>query len=409
MVNQREVSPWVWAIMVQALLSRCVLLSDMEYKFDEQEAVSLIARADLAHWTPLGPVSGHAKIAHSSGFHYLLHCLAPYYEPLGIVATIAALNAVAIAVGVFLLRESKRYVYTFALCSTSLALILGSRKIWTPDLQAAWVCLSIGLLGLSISRTQLRAFPLAACSAFCLVMVGHMYLPGVYVAAVGCAAVCLAFITTRRWLHLVGWISGAVLGWSTFIPWAIAMLRRVPGTHAAAAPTRVYDLERWLSALRTGLTIHTPYDVYQLYLAPEREWIQRSQSCPWLGSTLVLIWAACCAGLVVFAFAIWTTVARWRAAFRDPLTLTAIALLLTMPLALYLAGLGTYLHYWLATIPFYYYWISWAVVRSARVWRWLVIGLCSSSLLAAVSFAGLVHKYDGLPGEYGQSYGSKRD
>lgn len=395
--------------MTQALLSRCVLLSDMEFKSDEEEAVSLIAHADLARWSPLGPVSGHAKIAHSSGFHYLLHCLAPFDEPLSIVATIAAFNAFAIAIGAFLLRGSKRYVYTFALCSTSLALILGSRKIWTPDLQAAWVCLSIALLGLSVGSSQPRALFLAALSAFCLVMVGHMYLPGVYVAAVGCAAAFLAFATTRRWLHLAGWTAGAVLGWSTFVPWALAMLRGVPGTRAEHEATRVYDLERWLSALRTGLTVHTPYDVYQLYLAPEQAWIRRNQSCPWLNSTLVLMGAACCVGLIVFALAIWTAIARWRAVLRDPLLLTAIALLLTMPLALYLAGLGTYLHYWLATIPFYYYWISWAVVRRARVCRWLVIGLCSSSLLAAIGFTGLVHKNNGLPGEYGQSYGSKRD
>lgn len=409
MANERETSPWIWAIMAQALLSRCVLLSDMEYKSDEEETVRLIARAELAHWSPLGPVSGHAKIAHSSGFHYVLHSLAPFDEPLGIVATIAALNAVAIALGVFWLRDSKRYLYTFALCSTSLALILGSRKIWTPDLQVAWVCLSIGLLGMSVSRIQLPAALLAGASAFCLVMVGHMYLPGAYVAAVGCAAAFLAFATTRRWVHLVGWTTGAALGWSTFIPWAIAMLRGVPGTRAEQAAARTYDLEHWLAALRTGFTVHTPYDVYRLYLAPETQWMQRNQSCPWLHSTVFWVATACCAGALVFALALWTAIARWRAAFQDPLLLTAVALLVTMPFALFLAGLGSYLHYWLAAIPFYYYWISWAVVRNARIWKWLTMGVCSASLLASVSFAGLVHKNNGLPGEYGPSYGSKRN
>ncbi len=405
--DRKNTIPWVLAAIAAAFMTRCSWLTDMEFKGDESESVRVMARFNLDHWTPIAPVSNHSGIAHSSGFFYFLHYLAPDNQPLAIVAWIAAFNAVAIVLPLWWLRSSAKYVWTFALCSSSLLLIVGSRKIWTPDLQAAWVCLSIGLVGLSLQRFKRGALPLAALAAFCLVMAGHMYLPAAFVAAVGGLTILIAYAVARRWSQLTGWILGAIAGWSTFIPWAIMILSQAPGTHTAPRSNVTHAAKYWLSAMRMGFTISTPYDVYETFIRPDERWMQVHQPSFWLDSTLFWISVSSVIGTTVFVAAILLALRRWRATIRDPLLLTAIALLLTMPIALYMARLGSYIHYWLAVVPFFYYWMAWGAARGARIWKWLTVVACVTSLLAAASFVELVHENRGLRGEYGKSYSSQ--
>jgi hypothetical protein len=380
----------------------------MEFKSDEAATVRRIAGLAWKSWTPLAPVSDHSGIAHSSGFFYLLFGITPDKGPLTIVTAIALLNAIAIVVPLWCLRRTEKYFYTFALCATSLTLILGSRKIWTPDLQTAWVCASIALVGASSAVSKQRALPLTALAAFCLVMAGHMYLPAVFVAALGSLAVLVAYATTRRWMQFTGWAIGAVAGWSTFLPWALAMFSHTPGSRAEHGPSLTFSVDQLLAAARMGLTVHSSYDVYDLYLRPNTRWLHEQLSSSWLAkSTLLWISISCVLGCALFAASFVMALRRRREVLRDPLLLTACGLLLTMPVALFMARLGTYIHYWLAVIPFFYYWIAWTVTRGAAGWRWMAVAVCVTSWLAASSFAGLVHENQGLPGEYGRSFSSQ--
>lgn len=402
--DRRIGTPWVLATMVVTLVSRWLWISDMEYKSDEALTARTIAHLDWTSWTPLAPVSDHSGIAHSSGFYYFLFGVTPDQQPFTIATTIALLNASAIIVPLWCLRRNAKYFYTFALCATSLTLIVGSRKIWTPDLQAAWVCASIALVGASCARSKLRNLPLAALAAFCLVMAGHMYLPAVFVAAIGGLSVLIAYGVAHRWLQFVGWIVGSAAGWSTFIPWALALLSRAPGTHAHAQ-TLPLGAAQFMNAVRMGFAIHTPHSVYALYLQPQKGWMnEHASSSVWLKSTLLWIDVSCVIGCVLFAASVLMALRRRREVVRDPLLLTACGLLFAMPIALFMAQLGTYIHYWLAAVPFFYYWIAWTATRGAAVWRWLAVATCVTSWLAASSFAGLVHDNKGLPGEYGTAF-----
>ena len=403
--DRKNTIPWVLAAIAAAFITRCSWLTDMEFKSDEWGTAKGIAQCSLDRWTPITGVSSHSGIAQSSGFCYFLHYIVSDYQPLAIDAWIAAINAAAIALR---LRRSAKYALAFAFCATSLSLIIGSRKIWAPDLQTLWVCLSIGLLGLSLQLSKLRALALAAAAAFLLTVAGHMYLPGAYVAAVGGLTIFIACAIARRWSQLVGWMLGAIAGWATFVPWAIMILSEAPGTRSAPRLVHTHDIAHWLSAMRAGITVGTPYDVYISYLRPDEKWMSVHQPGFWLDSTLFWTKISTTIGVIVFGAAIWLTVKQWRAAIRDPLLMTAVALILTIPTLLYAARLGPYVHYWFGAIPFFYYWIAWGVVRSTRIWKWLAVAACVTSLLAAASFMNVVHENHGLPGEYGQSYSSAR-
>jgi hypothetical protein len=74
-----------------------------------------------------------------------------------------------------------------------------------------------------------------------------------------------------------------------------------------------------------------------------------------------------------------------------------------------LLRLGSFPHYWLAVVPFALYVPARATllvtrVRLARILRAAMVGFGALSAIAALSFLALVHRHDGLPGEYGPSY-----
>ena len=389
-------------------VSRMAFLSDMEFKGDERIIVEIIASLGSHAWTPLAPVSNHSGLAHSSLVYYVMRFLSgSRIQPLSIAAGIALFNSIAILLPMWLLAGRRQYLLTFAMCVTSMALIFGSRKIWEPDLQAAWICLMIGFLGPGSERTTRWSAALAGAGAFCLVMAGHMYLPAMFVAAVACAAILLSFVLAKRWQLVRGWLVGAALGWATVVPWAVKMIAKAPGSSGASGADAHLHLADLWRALAMGITLPSPYAVYRLYLRSEIKELFAGPYDVTLTLTLICLGLACVAWMILVVAAVETTARRWREALRDSLVLAFAALVVCMPLALYLARLGTYLHFWFPVLPFSYYWIAWALTRAPRAQQWLrrllVLG-CATSLMAAVFLGCLVHENQGLPGEYGQSY-----
>lgn len=401
----RRQSLWLLAILAAALAPRLMWISDMEFKLDEALIAKMVQ--DLAHkpWSPLAPVSAHSGVAHSSGVLYLMRAFSPTGQPLVIATSTALFNALAISLPLLWVRRVPIYLFTFALCATSAGLIVYSRKLWSPDLQAPWTILCIGLLAASRYRADFRSVLLMGLAGFCLVMAGHMYLPAAFVAAVGGATVMLVLLAQQRWKPALGWVLGAGLGWATFIPWALLVLNRAPGTHAARKVlSPLAPFNQWVDSVHMGMMAHTPFGVYERYLRPVLTVKVSGPAETWLNLTLFWVVIATAIGLSLLAVSIWSAIIDWRAATRDPMVMTAIALLILMPVALYAARLGTYGHYWLAAIPFFYYWIAWTVVRCSKRWRVWTVAACVSSLLASVCFVGLVHENGGLAGEYGPSY-----
>jgi hypothetical protein len=389
-------------------VSRMACLSDMEFKGDERIVVEIVTSLGHHAWTPLAPVSNHSGVAHSSLVYYVMRFLSgSATQPLSIAAGIAFFNLLAILLPMWLLAGRRHYFATFAMCVTSTALIFGSRKIWEPDLQAAWVCLGIGFLGGSLEWKTRWSAVLAGTGAFCLVMAGHMYLPAMFVAAVACAAILLSFVLSKRRYLVRGWLIGAALGWATVMPWAVKMIAKAPGTSGAGGANAHLNLADLGRSFAMGITLPSPYPVYRLYLQSGIKELFAGPYGALLTLTLICFGLACVAWMILVVAATATTARRWRDALRDPLVLTFAALLVCMPLALYIARLGNYLHFWFAVIPFAYYWIAWALTRASRARQWLtrllVLG-CFTSLLAALSLGYLVHENKGLPGEYGQSY-----
>ncbi len=389
-------------------VSRMAGLSDMEFKGDEQAVVDIIASLNHHAWTPLAPVSNHSGVAHSSLVYYVMRFLSgSSTRPPDIVAGIALFNLLAIFLPMWLLAGSRRYLATFAMCVTSMALIVGSRKIWEPDLQAAWICLGIGFMGVSLEWKTRWSAVMAGIGAFCLVMAGHMYLPAMFVAAVACAAILFSFAMAKRRKLVRGWLIGAALGWATVAPWAVKMITGAPGTGGAGgADAHLHTADLWRS-LAMGITLPSPYPVYRLYVQSGVKELFDGPYGILLTITLICLGLACAIWMILVIAGAAITARGWRDALADPLVLAFAALLVCMPIALYLARLGNYLHFWFAVLPFAYYWIAWTLEQVPRARKWLtrllVLG-CAASLLSAVSFGCLVHQNKGLPGEYGQSY-----
>jgi hypothetical protein len=389
-------------------VSRMAYLSDMEFKGDERVIVEILASLNQHAWTPLAPVSNNSGLAHSSLVYYVMRFLSgSKVLPLSIAAGIALFNIVAIFLPMWLLAGRRQYLATFAMCVTSTILIFGSRKIWEPDLQAAWICIGIGFLGGSIEWKTRWSAVWAGAGAFCFVMAGHMYLPAMFVAAVACLAILFSFALTRRWQLMRGWLVGAALGWATVIPWAVKMITKAPGSSGVGGAHVHLQLADLWRALAMGITLPSPFSFFRLYLQSELKELFAGPYGVTLTLTLIFIGLSCVAWMILVATAVATTGRRWHDALGDPLVSAFAALLVCMPLAIYFSRLGTYLHYWFAVLPFAYYWIAWALMRASRAKLWLtrllVLG-CITSLLAAVSLGCLVHENQGLPGEYGQTY-----
>jgi 4-amino-4-deoxy-L-arabinose transferase-like glycosyltransferase len=275
-----------------------------------------------------------------------------------------------------------------------MALTLHSRKIWTPDLMAAWNFLCIGLYGIAHTKNKPA---LLAVSAFCAVMSGHMYLPGAISAGVITGILAIWFLLRNR-AQALPWIIGSALGWLTFVPWLIATMNAENYGHAA----KHMSFDQLKTALAWAATVPSPFNIYATYLRPVLNWMLQHSTSTWFYILLAFVAIGTLVSLLVYWYGLMRAAWKVRELAKDPLALASALLLLIMPLAIFLSGLGSYLHYWLATLPFVYHLIAWTA-NSGLLRRAAVVS-CIISFLGAISFAIVVHERGGLAGEYGTSY-----
>ena len=223
------------------------------------------------------------------------------------------------------------------------------------------MCLSLGLIGLGASQKRWASLLLTLAGSFTLVVAGHMYLPAAYVAAVAGLVFFVTFATTRSYWQLAGWTAGAIAGWSTFVPWALKVFSEAPGTRSKPQLINNFELSNWVSNQLMAFTIGTPFDVYDKYLRPNVNWLREHQHSHWVDWTLFWIYASTGVCLAMLCVAIWRSFAQWRWAIREPIIVTLLALLLSMPVLLFVTRLGSYIHYWFAVLPFIFYWLAWGI------------------------------------------------
>lgn len=408
----RSAKWFVVAVILLGVILRLVWIGDMEYKEDEQINVAFLARLGQSDFTPIAPVSQHAGIAHSSGFYYLVwFFMGGSKTPIAAGVAVAAINGVALGVALWIARHLRTARYALAMCATSVPLVVYSRKIWQPDLLVAWLCLGLGMLaaGLKLQSGPKRAVTLAA-SGLCFVLAVHMYLGAGVAAAVVGAYLFVWFLCTGRQADAIAWAAGSGLGWLSFIPWVLAILRRIPGSHGPTSMAKHWSSDPIPGLISSTLAVPAPVQFYETYLRPVEAVLQNS---PWpyvFQTTRLLVGLAIILALTAFWLGLASVFAAWRKSFRDPVLVAALLAILLNGPALFAVRLGNHLHYWLAVVPLAFYVTAWSVTGAphrhwATLQRMLAIGLCAVSTLASVAFLLLVNLNRGLPGEYGPAYG----
>jgi hypothetical protein len=410
--------PIIWPILgiFLALALRLTLIGDMEFKADEKWIAEFLPTVFDRPFSPLATISAHSGVAHSEICYYFLRVISfASNDPLTIGLSIALFNAVAIAIMLWFARRSRLIVLALLMCATSITLVAASRKIWQPDLVAAWDVLAIGLLAFAHERGYARKSDLAmtALAGFCLLMAGHMYLSGAAVAAMVAPLILLHLWLNNRKAAALSWLAGAGAAGVTFLPYVYQMLTRAPGaysTHSGAY--RDYAFDQLLPIIWNVATLPSPLHFYKTYFQPWNNYLAKYYD----GPALYIMYTWLALGIVGYTLLFWGSIARiiarWREAFRDPLVVSGLAVCVWIPALLFFVRLGSHLHYWLGTIPFAYYVIAWAATgsasdRYARNLRSLALGCCLVSVLATTQFLYLVHKIGGLPGEYGRTYSSQ--
>ncbi len=396
---------------------RLLWISDMEWKADEKATVAHIASLGERPWKPMAEVASHSGVAHPSGFLYLLRWgTLTRSEPIPLVAVVALLNALSIAIPLWLIRRSPRLVLAFAMCATSMMLILGSRKIWAPDLVAVWLCLGMGFFAAALEpgkRSQRKRLAYLALGGFFLPLSGQMYLPGVFYAGLF-SAIAFAWLLWRAPRRLAwAWLAGSIAGWLTLAPYFYAMIAQVPGTYAPGAAASHLEIKQLWAILRGELMLPSPGGVFVLYLKPGMDWLRQYYSGPAYYLTLAWTLAAAVLWIALWWATLIRTARNWRELGRDPLALTSAAVVAGIPVALFLARLGAHLHYWLGALPFAYYLAAWAAylkpeTRASQRLTRLAWICCVLSAVATIQFMILVSQVRGLPGEYGQTYRSQQ-
>jgi hypothetical protein len=398
-----------------AALSRLLFLNDMEFKADEKATVEILSSLFSVPYSPLAPVSYHSGLAHSSGFFYFLRLISfGSNDPLMIVSAIAFFSSLSIAIPAWFLRTSKKYLLCFAMIASSFTLFLGTRKIWTPDLVAAWIIWSIGLFFISELPQYARVRkPLLALSGICSVMAVHMYLAAAPAALMAFVVIGTALLLKKDRAGAAAWISGSVLAWLTFVPYAYLMFTGAQGTTAANGLTTTYTMWQFNAVVSALFTVPSPFNAYALYLRPVLPHIAAIGSGKILGATLFWLLLAVCAWLVLFWWALYIVVKNlaqnWRSAFSEPMLLTSLLVWLGTGAGLFFSHLGAWLNYWFGVLPFAYYMITWACFhnpesKAVKIMRRTAWAACLLSFVLVVHFALLVHQTNGLPGEYGPSY-----
>ncbi len=415
-------------IIFAAFALRLFWISDMEFKGDElgtlQYMTDLISKAD---YSPLSPIAENSGFSHSSGFFYFLKWISfGSKDPIWIATSIAVANALGIAIALWLNRQSKKSLVLFAMCATSLNLVLGSRKIWTPDLVPFWIYLFIGLFLFTFSSDAAENFKKTppsfikkftlSLSAICLILSGHMYIPGVCFALIGTVSVFTWLMWRRLSSLLLPWSIGSILGWLTWFPYLISLWKQSStaiksNSHIAQSITSSFHFIGFWHQLRYMLALPSPYGSLRLYLLKSLPEIQQTTSSPFLLNLTLIVLIGTCVFWTLGFFLSWIQVIRLRnKALKDGMLFVSISILFGTILALQIVKMGVHLHYWLGAIPFAYYIMAWAYENFSpilfskfhiRKLAWLGMGGAIASVLL---FFILVRQSGGLEGEYKKSY-----
>jgi hypothetical protein len=395
-------------VLFAVLFSRVAWLTQMEYNADEQDTSQLLGRILDLPFNPLAPTSYHSGISHSSGFLYFVSSMTlGSDDPVIQVLAIAIFNALAIAIPLWVLRSHAKYALTFAMCGTSLALIVNSRKIWVPNMIAPWDCLAIALFaGSSLVQSKLKSHVLLILSGLCLVLAGHMYLPGGLVAGLVMVGVTLGFMINGQRKNIIPWLTGCALGWLSFTPYLAALIPTLQGgVLPPGSSAHKMDFAFVRDVLTHLLVLPSSYGAYKLYLKPiiDHQLPERHEL------SFLVTQALICLSIILWIILYWLSLAnayrRRKDVCRDPLALASVFLLIFFPAGLIAVKLGDYLHYWLGVFPFVFYLIAFACAaqESLRRFAWIC---CFIGAMATFQFGVFIITHEGHVGGYGPSYAS---
>lgn len=401
---------WLLGIFLLGLLTRLIFLDDMAYKSDEAGFVRNLQELASHPYNPLTPISGHAGVAHSSGFFYLLYVLAfGHTDPISLVTAIAVFNVLILIIAGALSWNSKGretlWMMT-VLTAANWGAILHSKKIWTPELMVPWsvLCLVFAVLAFEKKRTPREQTGFMLASSFSLMMGGHMYLPGGLVGAIVGLSLWIILLSERRKRLAWGWFAGGALGVVTYLPWLIRVLSHAEGTWGKTAEGFPFGIEYISRVIRMFFALPSPMQVFFLYVKPDSRGIIEATS--WGVGYLLLFfaWAGSALGWLLHLYSWYRIWILRKDVKRDPLVLSCVILSVGFPLGLIITRLGAPFHYWLSMLPFTLYLLVWAIGRSSERWirlTWVFAGL---HVAAALFFFLAVHQMGGLRGEYGKSY-----
>lgn len=400
-------------LVAVTFLLRLIFLSDMEYKTDEKATVPFITQAFQSSFQPLAPLSAHSGTHNSSGFFYLAQVLSlGSKDPLAIATGIAVFNSLILAILLYLCRHSKKLLMTFAFCATGFNLVVASRKIWAPNLVVPFDCVALLLIAYGIkAQKRLDGIILLGIAGFSLVIAGHSYLAAWGVSTVVAFTLFLFLVFQRRYRHLnIGWISGLALGGATFIPflWETFQLRW--GSHAQESFYRQFlGLTDIRDLCVTVLSLPSSLSVYNSFIDPVKRELWQNHPSFILELTYFFLFLSILLHLILYWSSLVHVFHHWKSALREPLVVSTLGCLMTIPWILFYSGLGCHIHYWLGVIPFTYYLIAWVIEQNSKTrWGKVLEGLAWSSCvvtsISVLCFYSLVHQMGGLPGEYGPSY-----
>lgn len=406
-------------ITLLAFLLRLFWISDMEFKVDEASTLHFIEQIEKIPYTPLSPIAEHSGIPHSSGFFYFLKLISlGTTDPIYVCASIAVANSIGISLGAWLCRKSEKALLTFAMCATSINLVLGSRKIWAPDLVAFWIYLFMGLFLYSHMDSRSPKKIALGLAAFCITMAGHMYLPGLCYALITTLWISLWLGLKRQKSSFISWSLGSLLGWVTWIPYASSMWEKasILFTHQNTLVDSIKKsakMNEFWDQLGFTLTLPSPFGSENLYLLKHLSSIREKSPTILLNMVVITMTFLCLFWILTFLVSIFQTIRRRKTAILDPMLCLSFAILIGTFSALQIVKLGVFLHYWLGAIPFTYYIIAWAydsvpidTKNRSRFKQWIWFGM-SGSVIALFFFFLLVRQSGGLEGEYKMTYQSQ--
>jgi hypothetical protein len=399
------------ALIVLGALGRLIWLEDMEFKSDEREWVDTMVNLWERPYSPLAPESHHSGIPHSSGFFHFLRVISfASNDPVVMVSAIAGFSAAVMLLGLAFPRRTETDLLALAMMSTSFTLFLGTRKIWTPDLIAAWPILGLCLWSLSERAATARAVAwLTGASAFAFVIAPHMYLSAVPAALAPTLAVPAVWLLRKRARpgpgRLRAWLLGAFAGWATFIPYFVARLF-VKASPRSNPPISANEFGQ---VVMDALTLPSPLKAYLSYLWHSSERMREHHPSVLLDLTLIFVVSA----ILVWTLLFWAVLARlltrWRQTLDSPMVVAALLAWIGTAAGILSSRLGSWLNYWLGAVPFVYFLMACTAQhdpgsRFSRIMRPALWAACVVSLVATFHFALLIHRTGGFSGEYGKSY-----